>query len=236
MLSTFGAVPDAYRTRLGQLHDRCAPKPFSKVEKSLKHELGDAYEDLFVEIEEQATAAASIAQVHRAWLPSGQSVAVKVQYPALKKAVAADINCLIVLSKISDFIFPNYQLNWMFLHLRDQIGKEMDFTFEAQNAQSMGHKMRHRRDIRSAQLPSLCILDFLYRVPEMHMDLCTSRLLVMEWIEGCKLSDKSCLRRHGINPRSVALTLLDAFSEMTLVHGFIHGDPHPGNLLVIPTP
>lgn len=58
----------------------------------------------------------------------------------------------------------------------------------------------------------------------------------MEWIEGCKLSDKECLRRRGINPRSVALTLLDVFSEMTLEHGFIHGDPHPGNLLVVPVP
>lgn len=58
----------------------------------------------------------------------------------------------------------------------------------------------------------------------------------MEWIEGCKLSDKQGLRQLGINPRSVALTLLDAFSEMTLIHGFIHGDPHPGNLLVIPLP
>ena len=70
----------------------------------------------------------------------------------------------------------------------------------------------------------------------MFEELCTSRLLVMEWIDGCKLSDCQCLRRRGINPRSVALTLVDAFSEMTLIHGFIHGDPHPGNLLVIPTP
>ena len=70
----------------------------------------------------------------------------------------------------------------------------------------------------------------------MFEELCTSRLLVMEWIDGCKLSDGQCLRRRGINPRSVALTLVDAFSEMTLIHGFIHGDPHPGNLLVIPIP
>lgn len=70
----------------------------------------------------------------------------------------------------------------------------------------------------------------------MFEELCTPRLLVMEWMEGCKLSDRRCLIHHGINPRSVALTLLDAFSEMTMVHGFIHGDPHPGNLLILPTP
>ena len=71
-------------------------------------------------------------------------------------------------------------------------------------------------------------------VPNVHEGLCSSKLLVMQWIEGCKVSDKDCLKDHRINPRSVALSLVDAFSEMTLVHGFVHGDPHPGNVLVKP--
>lgn len=83
----------------------------------------------------------------------------------------------------------------------------------------------------AASLMMGCVL---CSVPNVHEGLCSSKLLVMQWIEGCKVTDKDCLKDHGINPRSVALSLVDAFSEMTLVHGFVHGDPHPGNVIVKP--
>lgn len=156
-----GAVPFEYRSRLGQMHDRCSPKPFSEIHQSLKKELGENYDVHFLKIEEEATAAASIAQVvslltkspikiqvHRGWLKSGQSVAIKVQYPTLQKAVVADLGCLLFLSRISEVLFPHYPVHWMFLQLKRQIAEEMDFTIEIQNAKNVEAKLRHRKDIR----------------------------------------------------------------------------------------
>ena len=68
------------------------------------------------------------------------------------------------------------------------------------------------------------------------MQLSTKRVITMEWIEGCRVNDKAALLQASIRPQDVAVLLLDAFAEMTYVHGFVHGDPHPGNILVRPAP
>ncbi|GMH41932.1 hypothetical protein BSKO_09851 [Bryopsis sp. KO-2023] len=219
LLSTIGAVPYEYRERLSKLHDQCNPKPFSIVSKVIEQELGMPWTSVFDQLESQPTAAASVAQVHQGYLKTGEKVAVKVQYPGLESAMAADLSFLSFFSRLAAWFFPSYELGWVFDELKVRLGKEMDFTLEAVNAEALAVKLKHRTDVR---------------VPRMHNKHCTSKMLIMEWIDGCKLLDKNCIVQEGMNPRSVALKLLDVFSEMTLVHGFIHGDPHPGNVLVVP--
>lgn len=76
----------------------------------------------------------------------------------------------------------------------------------------------------------------LHGKPLVALQLSTKRVITMEWIEGCKVNDQAALVQASIRPQDVAVLLLDAFAEMTYVHGFVHGDPHPGNILVRPAP
>lgn len=148
LVSTFGAVPMEYRTKLSQLHDRCRPQSFLRIRKSLQKELGEDYTNAFAEIEEEATAAASIAQVHFAKLKSGKHVALKIQYPALEQSVAADLSCLMLISRFADFLFPKCHLQWIFKRLKKEIGDEMDFNIEARNAENLEQSLKHRSDVR----------------------------------------------------------------------------------------
>ena len=87
-------------------------------------------------------------KVHRGRLRTGEEVAVKVQYPGLHKAITSDLTCLLCLSRIAAWIFPSYQLGWVFQELRAKICREMDFIREMQNAKSLAQKLEHRQDVR----------------------------------------------------------------------------------------
>ncbi|GAX82134.1 hypothetical protein CEUSTIGMA_g9562.t1 [Chlamydomonas eustigma] len=216
----FGAVPREYRFILSQLEDKAKPRPFKAIKKVLESELGsDRAETLFIEFDEQATAAASLAQVHRARLVNGVEVAVKLQYPGLRSAVKADLGIMKRLTALAGIFFPEFRLGWVYDELEAKLAEEMDFRTEYTNAAKLrilleGHKRAS--------------------VPAMYSDLCTPRMIIMEWIQGIKITDKSELQKHRINPRVVGLELVKLFAELTLIHGYVHGDPHPGNLMVRP--
>lgn len=211
------AVPPQYREELEGLEDRVPPRPFSDVDRVIFSEFGAHAQEVFAEFDRQATAAASLAQVHKGRTKEGMQVAVKVQYPGLDAAVAADLTTMTAIASISAFIFPASDVTWLFDELRSKLSQELDFRNEASNALRLASCFANRRDVA---------------VPTLVPHLCSRKILCMEWVDGAKVSDAAALRRIGLAPRQVALALLNVAGEMMSVHGFVHGDMHPGNVFV----
>jgi predicted unusual protein kinase regulating ubiquinone biosynthesis (AarF/ABC1/UbiB family) len=214
-------VPDEYISVLSHLQDEVPPEPFEVIREAVERELGKPLETVFRHFEPEPVASASLAQVHRAVLDDGRVAAVKVQYPGIEKLVADDlknnelfISILCKLDKTLDFSFISEEMSRM-------IPRELDFIGEGRNAERISENFAGVQDII---------------VPEIYWQYSTKRVLVMEFVDGVKITDREGLERLGIDPSDVAKVLIVAFSEMLLEHGFFHADPHPGNLLVAPGP
>ena len=198
------AIPVEFREGLEGLEDRVPFRSFDHINKVIIAELGRSAHEIFAEFDERATAAASLAQVHRATTKDGMKVAVKVQYPGLESAVAADLTTMAVVASIAYFFFPSNDWRWLFAELRTKLNQELDFNLEAAHAARLAACFAGRKDVA---------------VPVTVNALSTRRVLCMEWVEGAKISDVAALRRLGLAPRQVALTFLDASAEMMCVHG-----------------
>src|SRR5947208_3049019 len=166
-------------------------------------------------------AAAWIAQVHRARLHDGREVAVKVQYPDIENLVATDLAVLEQIVKAIARLAPAIQLQPIVDYLQETLPLELDFRHEAESMTALRTALAHRSD---ALVPTV--------VPE----LSTERLLVMDYIEGIKITDREALEQAGISPHEVARLLNELYAEQMLHLGILHADPHPGNLRVQPGP
>ena len=215
--STAGGVPEAYARRLSKLQDEVAPSPRDAVLKVVRNEFGGrAPEALFETFEPEPMAAASLAQVHRAVLKSGRTVAVKIQRPGLERSIESDISTMSALVRFTRLFFPSFDFGFMVDEFKSRLEKEIDFEAEGRNCERLG--LAFADDAR---------ID----TPEVFWDLTTRRVLTMEFIDGEKLTNIEGMREKGLDPEHAALALSDCFARMLLVHGYIHGDPHPGNLL-----
>ena len=212
-------LPAVYIRTLAPLQDRMPPRSWSEIEKAITRELGQRPTDVFAQIEREPVAAASIAQVHRARLHDGREVAVKVQYPDIENLVATDLLEQIV--KAIARLVPTIQLQPIVDYLQETLPLELDFRHEAESMTALRTALAHRSD---ALIPAY--------IPE----LSTERLLVMDYINGIKITDREALEQAGISPHEVAQLLNDLYAEQLLHLGILHADPHPGNLRVQPGP
>lgn len=216
-------VPPEYSKRLKLLEDRAAHRPFWQIERRIRRELGvQNIRESFSKFESTPVAAASLAQVHRATLRSadggdGEEVAVKVQYPGLETLVASDLGTIRILSRLLKYNFPFFNMDWAVAQFRRNLNQELDFVQECRNAQKTDDMFREDERI--------C-------VPRVYKDVSTKQLLVMEYVEGCRIDDVSKLSAQGIDADAVAKSVVDAFAKMIFIDGFVHCDPHGGNLLV----
>ena len=216
-VSTAGGVPMAYTRRLSKLQDDVAPSPRDAVLKVVRNEFGGrAPEALFEMFEPEPMAAASLAQVHRAVLKDGQKVAVKIQRPGLERSIESDISTMSALVNFTKVFFPSFDFGFMVNEFKSRLEKEIDFEAEGRNCERLGSAF--------ADDPRIA-------TPKIFWDVTTRRVLVMEFIEGEKLTNIEGMRAKGLDSKHAALALSDCFARMLLVHGYIHGDPHPGNLL-----
>ena len=197
------------------------PRSWSEIEKAITRELGRRPHDVFAQIEHEPVAAASIAQVHRARLHDGREVAVKVQYPDITNLVATDLVVLEQIVKAIARLAPTIQLQPIVNYLKETLPLELDFEHEAESMTSLRAALAHRDDVL---------------VPLVVPDLSTEHLLVMDYIEGIKITDREALEQAGISPHEVARLLNDLYADQMLHLGILHADPHPGNLLVQPGP
>eukprot|EP00884_Botryococcus_braunii_P020717 jgi/Botrbrau1/7329/Bobra.247_3s0024.1 len=222
-LTTFRGVPPEYITTLEVLQDRVTPRPFPEIERALARELRCPISAVFCEFNPQAKAAASLAQVHKARLhDSGAEVAVKIQYLGLETAVYADLATLQVLARVAAWAFPNaFDFGWVVDSLQANLDQELDFRVEVANADRLAQNLANCRGVA---------------VPAIYHNLSGQRMIVMEWVDGVKLTDEQGLREARIRPRTAGLLLLSAFAHMLLEDGFVHADLHPGNILVRPHP
>lgn len=210
-------LPPEYREMLEKLEDNVPPRPFVCIRRTLEAELGHKVEEVFESFETKATAAASLAQVHKARLKDGTDVAVKIQYPGLEGALHADLVAMTILAGIATFVFRVSDWRWFLKELREKLCEELDFRNEADNAARLAVCFANRDDIA---------------VPRLFPRWSSRKLLCMEWIEGIKVSDSVELKKAGLSPRQVGLLFQSVAGEMMCSHGFVHGDMHPGNVFV----
>jgi ubiquinone biosynthesis protein len=194
--------------------------PPSVVQATLAAELGRPIEKLFVEFDAQALASASIGQVHRARLPSGEPVVVKIQHADIRRKVAVDLEILAGLAQLAELIpeFQNYRPRGMVTEFQRVLTRELDFRRE------MRHLQQFARDFRN---------NATVRVPRCFPELTTGRVLTMELIEGVKLADRDRLIAAGLDLCEVARRGANLYMDMIFTNGFYHADPHPGNVLLM---
>ena len=210
-------LPPAYTATLSSLQDRVPPLPYATIQEALARELGRPPEEVFRDFDREPVAAASIAQVHRARLADGREVAVKIQYPGIAGLIEADLAALEAIFGAVARLEPDVRLQPIADYLRWTLPLELDFQREARSIRSLGGALSGRDDVL---------------VPGVVEELTTGRLLVMQYVEGVKVTDAEGLRKEGLDPREVAGLLNDAYAEQLFEHGVLHADPHPGNLLV----
>jgi predicted unusual protein kinase regulating ubiquinone biosynthesis (AarF/ABC1/UbiB family) len=215
-------LPDEYIAVLSRLHDRVPPRPFAVMKKRVEEELGRPLEAVFASFTPEPIAAASLAQVHEATLHDGRRVAVKVQYPDIAALVDLDLQNVSFFIEWLARLEPRYDFRFILRELRRYIPLELDFVNEGRNAETVARNFSARGD------------DVI--VPRIYWDYTTPRLLVMEFMEGIKVTDVAALRRAGIDTRAVAQKLTEVYLQQILLDGLFHADPHPGNLLVQPGP
>jgi ubiquinone biosynthesis protein len=215
-------LPAPYIERLSELQDRVPPQPWSVMEGAVEREIGRPIREIFEEFEGEPVASASIAQVHRARLLDGRRVAVKVQYPRVAQLMEADLAALEGIFGAISRLEPSINLQPILDYLRWTLPMELDFRREAQAIADLKNAMSHRDDVL---------------VPEVVVEgMNTERLLVMEFVEGVKVTDREGLITAGIDPRRLAELLIEVYAEQLFQRGVFHADPHPGNLFVQPGP
>lgn len=214
-------LPDAFVAVLSQLQDRVPPRPLDRLHAHVLRELGRPLDDVFARFDERPVASASLAQVHRARLHDGREVAVKIQYPEIAGVVHDDIGNFALLVAVLARLEPRFDFRVLVDEVTKLVPLELDFLHEADNAERMAACLGGRDDVI---------------VPRVVRELSTGRLLVTEFAEGVRCTDLAGLERLAVDPKDVARRLSELFAEMILTHGFFHGDPHPGNILVQPGP
>jgi predicted unusual protein kinase regulating ubiquinone biosynthesis (AarF/ABC1/UbiB family) len=213
-------LPEPYLTAVGRLQDRVPPDPFPSIVQVLELELGRRVADVFTEFDPEPVAAASLGQVHRAML-DGETVAVKVLRPGVEALIAVDLEISFRILLLLNVLFPNHHVRALTNVVREfsaRIREELDFRQEAAHI-ALFHKHFDR--------------DRRVRAPLVKEALTRQRVLVMEWVDGDKVDRLSERFASGqLDFRRLMDTLTEVYLRMLLVQGFLHADPHPGNILV----
>ncbi|RRR73631.1 MAG: AarF/ABC1/UbiB kinase family protein [Candidatus Viridilinea halotolerans] len=213
-------VPDAVRWELAGLQDEVPPAPAGHVLEVILEELGAAPQELFLRFEEHTVAAASLGQVHFATLHDGREVAVKVQRPYIDRIIEVDLSAITwVVRLIKNYppIRRRADLEALLAEFAKVMVRELDYVEEAQS----GARFRENfADVRG-----------IY-VPEPIFEFTTRRVLVMERIDGIKISDLRTLDSLGVSRVELASRLNNCYLKQFFTDGFFHADPHPGNLFV----
>nr|WP_246122973.1 AarF/UbiB family protein [Luteimonas wenzhouensis] len=215
-------VPASWITALERTQDDATPAPVDDIEALLEKELGVRASKVFSEIDPEPMAAASLAQVHRAVLRDGRVVALKIQRPDVACACRVDLDVLAGLAGTADALTDagrRMRLADWIAEFRKAMLDELDYRIEAENLERFARHLAGYERLR---------------VPRPLWDYVTPRLLVMEWIDGINVTRISGLRRTEEDTAPATVELLRAYLDQVFVHGDIHADPHPGNVLLCP--
>lgn len=214
-------VPPIYLDELTRLQDQLPPFPNEVAFRYIEEELGAPPSEIYAELSPDPVAAASLGQVYKGRLKSGEIVAVKVQRPGLAQRITLD---LYILRSIAEWITHNVdRVRSDLVGIMDEFGsrifEEMDYTHEGENAVRFAQLYGHLKDIY---------------VPRIYAEYTARRVLTMEWITGTKLTNIQSLEQQGIDATHLIDVGVQCSLRQLLEHGFFHADPHPGNLLATP--
>jgi ubiquinone biosynthesis protein len=214
-------VPPDIVLELQSLQDDVRPFPYEDVERVIREELELSIEQLFTEFDPTPVAAASIGQVHRATLPNGKRVAVKVQRPNAPRQVEADLALLYQAAKLArervralDFIDARQLVD----EFARSIRQELDYRLEARNAEAFHHRFSGHPHVL---------------IPRVYWSYTRTRVLTLELVEGMQLADLPLDAWEMEERRRLAYLITETWMTMIFRHGFFHGDPHPANIFVL---
>ncbi|XP_047520605.1 aarF domain-containing kinase 1 [Pieris napi] len=210
-------LPSEYVTTMKILHKDAPRNTVEELYKVLKDDLKHDPAEIFVEFDPEPLGTASLAQVHRARLKDGTEVAVKVQHSYVRKNTTIDLQWMELLIKIMSKVFPDFQMQWLVDETKKNIAKELDFMEEGRNAEKVAELFKNYTWLK---------------VPKIFWEFCTERVLVMEYLTGGQVNDIKYIDSHNISRTDLCTKLGDLYSHMIFVTGFVHSDPHPGNIIV----
>ncbi|WP_270182441.1 ABC1 kinase family protein [Alkalihalobacillus sp. CinArs1] len=213
-------LPKVFLEEIEDLVDRVPSFSWNKAKRILEEEWSSTYQDVIKDISERPVASASIGQVYRANLISGEEVAIKIRRPNIRKIIRADFKALqIVFWMIDTFTSYSKQLDLPKLYdeIRNVIEDELDFNKELKNGLNFQERYKESLD---------------YRIPHYISEWSTKKVLVMEWMEGARVTNISYIEEQGIDRKELARKLLKGFLEQLLQEGQFHADPHSGNILI----
>ena len=213
-------LPQEFCDELSKLRADADPMPYEQVLQVLTAEYGKPVNEIFAEIDRTPLGSASLAQVHRAKLRSGEDVAVKVQRPGVRETMAQDIDIMRSVARYARLVMKSTQivdLHGVVDELWETFQSETNFLIEAQNL----------RDFKE-----FCAAYQYIDCPKPYMALCTSHVVVMDYVDGISISHPDQLVEAGYDLEEIGAKLVDNYAAQVLDEGFFHADPHPGNIMV----
>lgn len=214
-------VPQSYVDEFKKLYDATKPSPPEQVREVIRTELGRDVEAIFATFEPAALASASIGQVHRATLNDGTKVAVKVQHVGIEESMILDFQILRGLISFMEKTFAAtrvWQPTEHLEELRVMLERELDYRYEMRNTQRVEHNFRNEPTVH---------------IPRMYPELCTKRVLVMEFIDGIKFTRIDAPEMQGIDRANVARIVTMAMARQIFIDRLFHADPSPGNMMIL---
>ncbi|KAJ1855534.1 hypothetical protein GGH12_004878 [Coemansia sp. RSA 1822] len=213
-------LPMEWCQTMQALQDRNTASSLDEIGQVIALDTGKTVDELFSVFDAEPIGVASLAQVHRAVLrETGEEVAVKVQHPMVRTYSDIDIATVSVMFEFIHSVFPDFKFMWLSAEMKGSLPRELDFCNDKSNAEQVQWNFAQHADIPLA-------------VPRMIQ--ATERVLIMEYVNGRRCDDLAYLRQYNIDPSQVSREIGRVFAEMTYVQGFLHCDPHPGNLFVRP--
>ncbi|KAL0080335.1 ABC1 family-domain-containing protein [Phycomyces blakesleeanus] len=224
-------LPFEWTSTLSALQDRCDPSSPEDIEALFLSDYGHSIDEIFEEFDWKPIGVASLAQVHKARLRPDVNgvrlgndgwVAVKLQHPRLDEFCKVDLGTVSFIMGYIKKAFPDFGFDWILQEMKESLPQELNFVHEASNAQQVAQNFAQER---AQNQTSLVIPDIVWA---------QRRIMFMEFIEGARIDDLAYMKEHDIDPSTVSTELTEIFSKMMFLHGFLHCDPHPGNVLIRP--
>lgn len=216
-------VPPELVRELKNLQDRTNPFPYEAVRATIEEDFSRPLEKLFVDFEPEAFASASVAQAHRASLPTGEKVVVKVKRPDIDTVIETDLDILISLARLVEKYMPEsriYNPTGVVNEFSRSIRKELDFTIEAFQTDRFFSSFKDIDGVRT---------------PRVYWEYTSPRVLTLETIDGIRVDEVEKIESLGLDKKEIARRVVDIFMKQIFEFGFFHADPHSGNLFVLPS-
>jgi ubiquinone biosynthesis protein len=216
-------LPVEFIRELEKLQDHVPPFSSAEAEEIIEKELGANVKQVFKSFEEDPLASASLGQVHRAQLGSGEEVVVKIQRPGIQKGIEVDLEIILHLATLMERHLEGWEIQRPTKIVEEfarTLENELDYGLEAAHMERFALQFTGESAIY---------------VPKVYREATTLRVLTMEYINGVKISDIPRLKEEGLEPREIARTGFDLILKQIFVHGFFHADPHPGNVFILPS-